>query len=211
MPSDTTGRNAGQSPRLVEPGEFWDPALHHGRCKPPGRARTVESLATHEVSAVLAPDGTRYCAFCLRCLAAAGERSRRHICDDCVRLRKTHIQRMRRHPEVAADADVAQDVPEARIRVMADGRQIVEIPAELLTEMFRAHDGVQAAISRASATFRRSERGTWQHNLLLKSKTLHVAMDELRRDLREDAQRLARDRESGPVRVISPGRGGVGR
>jgi hypothetical protein len=60
-----------------------------------------------------------------------------------------------------------------------------------------AADRLQEAIGRASSHFRRSERGGWQHQLLLASKDMNVEMDRLR-------PKVARARAQYEERVQNP-------
>lgn len=91
----------------------------------------------------------------------------------------------------------------------SDGRRVYQIPGPLFDDISRAHDRLQRSIGHAASHFTRSERGTWQHDLLLKSKEMHVAMDELKKRLRDEQlrqERLADQRRAGESRSMSPRR-----
>ncbi len=184
---DATGRLPGEV-RPVREGEPWRAELHPQSSRPEGAVpRPVESLDRHEVRAVVASDGTRYCVFCLRCIAQAGERSRRHICGDCARPRQSYIQRL--HREALSGGDEAPDsqVIDGLIHVTSrTSRPLPGIGVRLdeAVALIEAADRLQQAIGRASSHFRRSERGGWQHQLLLASKEMNVEMDRLRPKVR---------------------------
>lgn len=124
------------------------------------------------------------------------------MCEACDRPRKTHIQRLARQarrqtpietrkeegpgataPEAARRARPgARGAPDRVIRLNGpDGTTlpVVVMTLEEAENLLGALDALQDAIGRGSSHFRRSERGGWQHGLLLASKDMFVEMEKI--------------------------------
>lgn len=213
--ADTTKRDQPQFVPVLNGGE-WREGVNPPNSSP-GQARPqpVEGLGRHEVRAVVAADGTRYCVFCLKCVAEAGVKSSRHMCDACDRPRKTHIQRLARQarrqtsiesggesvPGAAAPGSarrarsIESEAPNRVISMKrANGSKlpVIVMTLEEAENLLGALDALQDAIGRGSSHFRRSERGGWQHGLLLASKDMFVEMEKIQSRLV-----TARDRRDG--------------